>query len=142
MDTFVDRKKDVKFSPRFKSKNNNIKKSKLTVMLLTTADLLMKISHARSFSELLYSLCFHSVGDGLKRRVKKKRVLESFFFCFTIRFLFFTAEIIPNSKTEEKQKRSERLIAFCGEFCLENVHVPTTQTVENFFLPIPYESLD
>lgn len=36
------------------------------LMFLTTADLLMKISHVHSFSEPLCLLCFHFVGDGLE----------------------------------------------------------------------------
>ena len=138
MDTFVDRKKDVKFSPRFKSKKNNIKQSKLTVMLLTTADLLMKISHAHSFSELLCLLYFHSVGDGLKKRAKK-RVSETF---SVLWFVFFYGWNFSKLKIEVKTKEKWTIDCVCGEFSLKNVHVPTTQTRKKFFLPNPYESLD
>lgn len=61
------------------------------VMLLTTADLLMKMSRAHSFSELLCLLCFHSEGGGLKEQKKKaetqnKAKSEKFFILMALDF--------------------------------------------------------
>lgn len=66
------------------------------LMLLTTADLLMMISHFHSFFELLCLLCFHFGDGGLKavrkKRKKKVKINKSF---LLKSFLWF--EILRNS---------------------------------------------
>lgn len=52
------------------------------LMLLTTADLLMKRSHVHSFSELQYLLCFHSVDGDLKWVWKEDEKNNEAFFKF------------------------------------------------------------